>query len=227
MLNVINGETLFISDTHLGHNNILKHCKTRNVDMQKKKMINHDKWIKDNWNSVVKQEQPIIHCGDLSYKGRNDVISGLNGVKYLLKGNHDDLKELDYSNNGFEIIKTQIFIKEFQNDIVLLKKIKDYVQSTRFFNFILFEFDGLRFLVSHFPIVDTQGYDAKYSNQINGLKEIFEYCKCDYNLHGHTHENTMNDKRCINISFEKIGFKPITLNDIIKKIKLQEILNKK
>lgn len=214
----INKDTMFVSDTHLGHNNILKHCKSRVLNMKFKKIDNHDTWIKNNWNLVVKDDTMVVHCGDLSYKGKHDVISGLKGNKYLLKGNHDDLQNKYYDENNFKLIEQEILIKEFQNDINFLRKIKELKQF-KFFKFILFEFEGLRFLVSHFPMVDTMGYDEKYRNQIDGLKWIFDYCKCDYNIHGHTHENHMKHDKCLNISFEQTNFKPIKLEDIIKKIK--------
>lgn len=226
MLEKIDGNTFFISDTHLGHLNILKFTKSRSVEMKKKNMINQDDWIKYNWNQTCQNDNTIIHCGDLSYKGKSNVINNLNGKKFLLKGNHDDLSFKEYTENGFNLINNLVLIDKFKKDLVFLKQIKSY-SNLKSFNFILFEYDNLRFLVSHFPIIDTQGYDKKYESQINGLKWIFEYCQCDYNLHGHTHENNMNYDQCVNISFEQTNFKPITLNDIIKKIRIKEILKKK
>lgn len=89
----------------------------------------------------------------------------------------------------------------------------DYLESF-FYRYLFYEQN--RILFSHFPIVDTDGYDARYAEQIAGLKWIFDYCECDYNIHGHTHENLMKDSRCINVSIENIRFKPIKLEEIIK-----------
>lgn len=210
----IDKNTFVVSDTHLGHANILKHCKSRVLNMKFKKYIDHDKWIKDNWNFVVKNEDTLIHLGDLSFKGNVNVIKGLNGDKYLLKGNHEDLKDQDYLDNGFKEIKDYIQIEEYKNDQLFLNKVKE-LKKLRCFNFILIEVDGLRLLLSHFPIVDTDGYDIRYESQINGLKWIFDYCKCDYNLHGHTHENIMKNDKCINVSIENIRFKPMKLGEIL------------
>ena len=212
----INKETFIVSDTHLGHKNILNHCKSRVLNMKFKKYTDHEKWIRDNWNFMVKNENTLLHLGDLSFKGNVEVIKGLNGDKYLLKGNHEDLKEIDYLNNGFKSIDNHyIQIEEFKNDKVFLDKIKE-LKKLRVFNFVIADVEGFRILFSHFPIVDTDGYDARYAEQIAGLKWIFDYCECDYNIHGHTHENLMKDSRCINVSIENIRFKPIKLEEIIK-----------
>lgn len=37
-----------------------------------------------------------------------------------------------------------------------------------------------------------------------------------YNIHGHVHENTLDDKRYINVCMENINYKPKTLEELIK-----------
>jgi calcineurin-like phosphoesterase family protein len=53
----------YISDTHLGHENILRHSKRpfRNVEEM-------DKIIIENWNSVVGPNDDIYIIGDLIYQ---------------------------------------------------------------------------------------------------------------------------------------------------------------
>lgn len=51
---------------------------------------------------MVKNENTLLHLGDLSFKGNVEVIKGLNGDKYLLKGNHE-FKRIDYLNNGLKV----------------------------------------------------------------------------------------------------------------------------
>lgn len=41
----------------------------------------------------------------------------------------------------------------------------------------------------------------------------FNY-KVDYNIHGHVHENTLDDKRYINVSAEVIDYKPKTFEEL-------------
>lgn len=219
---IINGETTFVSDTHFGHTNILKHSPTRLLNLKTQTIETHNKWLESNWNKKAKKDTLLIHLGDFAMKDKTILNKlHLNGNIKLLKGNHDDLHNSDYISKGFELIDNSILINEFKNDIKFLKLIKEYKLSTKYFNFILFDYDSIRFLASHFPIVDTMGYDVKYSKQIEGLMKIFEYCKCNYNLHGHTHYNQMDDDRCLNISVENTNFSPITLDEIISKFNLK------
>lgn len=77
----------FTSDTHFGHNNILKYCERpwNNVYDMNQGLI-------ENWNSVVGPDDIVFHLGDFVFGGSemfNEVMQRLNGKKYLILGNHD------------------------------------------------------------------------------------------------------------------------------------------
>lgn len=78
-----------ISDTHFGHENIIRYCNRpfANAKEADEKMI-------ENWNSVVKHEDIVYHLGDV-YFGQNGVgaLPQLKGRKRLILGNHDDGKD--------------------------------------------------------------------------------------------------------------------------------------
>jgi calcineurin-like phosphoesterase family protein len=79
-----------ISDTHFGHENIIKYCNRPFED------INHmDEYMIERWNSVVKPGDKVYHLGDV-YMGSGERMAKnfprLNGKKRLVLGNHDDLK---------------------------------------------------------------------------------------------------------------------------------------
>lgn len=89
-------KTFLISDTHFGHENILKFDPPRPFSSIKE----HDQTIIDNWNKIVGTNDKVYHLGDIGfpnsgYTGR--VLSALNGTKVLIKGNHDALKLSVYS----------------------------------------------------------------------------------------------------------------------------------
>jgi calcineurin-like phosphoesterase family protein len=77
----------FSSDTHFGHENIIKYCDRpfKNVDHMNEVII-------DNWNSVVSPGDTVYHLGDVAL-GQIDkslaCVSRLNGYKILILGNHD------------------------------------------------------------------------------------------------------------------------------------------
>ena len=78
----------FTSDLHLGHKNIitLQYRPFESVEEMDRVLI-------DNFNSVVKKNDTVFILGDICYRLKldkaNEVISRLNGRKYLIKGNHD------------------------------------------------------------------------------------------------------------------------------------------
>lgn len=83
-------EIWLISDTHFGHENILKYENRpfKDIDEMDEKMV-------ENWNSVVKQGDKVYHLGDVwmgSGERAYKTLSRLNGKKRLVLGNHDDVK---------------------------------------------------------------------------------------------------------------------------------------
>lgn len=214
----ITGETLFISDTHLYHKKICQYEPVREKEYKKENYENHEDFLIDKWNGVVNSKSQIIHLGDL-YLNNNKFIhnlSRLNGYKLLLKGNHDNMTNVKYNNVGFNVLKNSVLIPKYKIDNKFMKMLKN-LSDIKLLNFILFEYEGKNILCSHFPIVGTEGYDHKYKRQMDALLKIFEYCNCEYNIHGHVHSRNIEDKRLINVSVENINYKPIKLKDLIKK----------
>lgn len=76
------------SDLHLNHGNIIKYCNRPFVDTQ----IMNEK-IKERWNELVDSEDIVIVLGDLGFfrnpQEVKDYIEQLNGIKFLILGNHD------------------------------------------------------------------------------------------------------------------------------------------
>lgn len=99
-------QVFIISDTHLGHNNIINYCFRPFKDAEEM-----DKTIINNWNNIVRPQDIVIHCGDfcLGKGGRNKVADSvkfyrkqLNGKIILILGNHDDKRCAYIGECGFE-----------------------------------------------------------------------------------------------------------------------------
>lgn len=84
----------FISDTHFGHENIIKYSKrpfkdTAEMDVH---MINL-------WNSRVQPEDTVYHLGDFALSGGKKCLPStfnrLNGNIVFIKGNHDKAEALE------------------------------------------------------------------------------------------------------------------------------------
>ena len=77
----------FTSDTHFGHENIIKFCNRpfANAQEMNETLIN-------NWNRVVGPDDTIFHLGDFAFGGSylwNNMLDRLNGHIHLVIGNHD------------------------------------------------------------------------------------------------------------------------------------------
>lgn len=99
-------QIFIISDTHFGHNNIIKYC---NRPYENAEQMNED--IIKRWNETVGPNDIVIHCGDfcLGKGGRNRVADSakfyrekLNGKIILILGNHDDKRCAYVGDCGFD-----------------------------------------------------------------------------------------------------------------------------
>lgn len=87
-----------ISDTHFGHENILKFRDSEGNLIRGAKFSSveeMDEAMVENWNSVVKPGDKVYHLGDVQFGKREEFIKlwrRLNGGKRLILGNHDDAK---------------------------------------------------------------------------------------------------------------------------------------
>ena len=77
----------FTSDSHFGHENILKFCHRpfKDVEEMNSELIR-------SWNEKVGPDDTIFHLGDFAFGGSdiwNNILKQLNGHKILIIGNHD------------------------------------------------------------------------------------------------------------------------------------------
>ncbi len=100
----------FTSDTHFGHNNIIKFCKR-----PWKKAEEMDEALIELWNSVVKHDDIVFHLGDFAFatNGRwKELIDRLNGHIHLILGNHDVVRwPGDKIMELFECVSHQMILK--------------------------------------------------------------------------------------------------------------------
>lgn len=99
----------FTSDTHFGHQNILKFC-----DRPWSTIEEHDEGLISNWNSIVGTDDIVFHLGDFAFahpKEWRNIISKLNGHIYLIVGNHDETRYPGHDVfEMFEGVSNQMYI---------------------------------------------------------------------------------------------------------------------
>lgn len=81
------GTIFVISDLHLNHSKILRHC---HRPYRTLRQMNSD--LVRRWNSVVGEHDTVYHLGDFSIRGGpGRWIRQLNGRKIFIRGNHDSV----------------------------------------------------------------------------------------------------------------------------------------
>lgn len=120
----------FIADTHFYHENVIKFSNRPfiNADEMNRKLIS-------NWNQVVAENDEVYILGDFLFRGKaeqaNEVLTSLNGKKYLIKGNHEHyLDSPDFDQNLFEWVK----------------------------DYYTFRYKKRKFILFHYPILEWEDY---------------------------------------------------------------------
>lgn len=91
------GRVFFIADTHFGEDNIRRYENRPFADMQEM-----DRELILSWNTNVGKKDTVYVLGDFgAVGGEKEILSQLNGTKYLVKGNHDIQSNEYYRNAGF------------------------------------------------------------------------------------------------------------------------------
>lgn len=116
-----------ISDTHFGHQNIIKYCGRPKY---------HEELMIANWRRRVKKHDTILHLGDLMMGGddffyhfKENIAPKLTGKKYIILGNHDKRK-YDYADLGFEVVKPfKIEYRQFEVTFDHYPKLFNYDDS--------------------------------------------------------------------------------------------------
>ena len=102
----------FIADTHFGHKNIIAYENRPFASVE-----DMDKALIENWNKAVQPEDTVFMLGDFSFYGKEQtaaICKSLNGIKYLVQGNHDRNTPAWYRDCGFtEVFPYPIVFQEF------------------------------------------------------------------------------------------------------------------
>lgn len=157
------GNVRFISDLHLGHENMAKKRGFSSADEMNEHIIKM-------WNKVVNKKDVTYILGDVTLESKKyyHLLNRLNGIKNVVLGNHDVRQDVPY-------------LLQYVNSVAGMIKYKN------------------KYILTHCPIHPSQ------------LESRF-----DKNIHGHVHENSLEDDRYINVSCEVVEYTPKLLTELIK-----------
>ena len=152
----------FISDLHLGHENMAIKRGFSCAD----EMNEH---IVKCWNSVISKKDIVFILGDVTMEKVRDYpfLSTMKGLKTVVLGNHDQPQHVT------ELLK---YVNKVGGMITYKKTA----------------------ILTHCPIHPSE----------------LEY-RFKYNIHGHVHENSLNDPRYKNVSAEVLNYTPIEFSMLI------------
>lgn len=157
--------TFFISDLHLGHENMAIKRRFSCADEMNEHIIKC-------WNSVISKRDLVYILGDVTMEKVRDypILLELKGEKTVVLGNHDEPQ------HARELLK---YVNKVAGMI-------DYKGNS---------------ILTHCPIHPSQ-LDYRYS----------------YNIHGHVHENSLDDPRYINVSCEVVDYTPVEYSVLINRL---------
>lgn len=121
ILDKINLDDIFFSaDSHFGHKLMVKKRGFNTAEDMDEELIK-------NWNSVVNPNSIIFFLGDFSWyepEKTSEILSRLNGVKYLVYGNHDWQLNKPICKNHFELMVERIELEvEDQDTLMNIKNV--------------------------------------------------------------------------------------------------------
>jgi len=222
-----------ISDTHFGHKNIIRFVNKDGIHIRRRQdgdggwrpfcdIHEHNQYLTEKWNSVVKPEDHVWHGGDF---GSFSAKRHLNGVINLIVGNHDE--DFQHYVNG-EVTEYIVDAdgKYVPDDDPRLRKMIIHwgfrkiqqrtpgfkkIRESRLWGEQEHHVAGLRFLQTHRPVNMLRGGDP--------LR------KFQFNVHGHTHGHTVlfagtPDELFYNISVEQLDdYTPVHIEEVAKELK--------
>ena len=178
----------FTSDSHFNHVNIMTYCRPEYKDTDEMNWA-----MVKIWNATVSPDDTVYHLGDFAFKTgqkkeeTRNLLSRLNGKIHLIKGNHDNLKQI--GDFPFESIEREAYL----------------------------ELQGVKFRLSHYPYVWGQTDMDRAERPECKTDEIVDPDteKLYPLINGHVHDKWAIQKSCLNVGWD-IFKRPISEDELLR-----------
>lgn len=183
----------FTSDTHFGHQAIIKHSNRPFADVEEM-----DEHMIQKWNEVVSPNDQVYHLGDVglgSDKRTLECVSRLKGHKHLIAGNHDSVHPSSRRYHGH--YRSWMDKGHFESITTFAKK----------------KIAGRDVLLSHFPYAGDHTETDRMSQYRLRNEGLFL-------LHGHVHEKWILQEAQYNVGVDVHEFMPISLDHVAQMVRL-------
>jgi len=197
-----NQNLFFTSDTHYGHSNICRATTnwpdSDNVTRDFNSLEDMNDTIVNNINETVGENDVLIHLGDWSFGGFDNIAEFRNRIVckniHLVLGNHDH--HIDRNKDNIQRLFTSV--NHYINLDIRRPSLVNKGQMDKF-----------KFVVMHFPIASWDGMNDKVIH-----------------LHGHVHlpnHLRIADGRAMDVGVDGNFLKPISLDEVVSIMKNQPI----
>lgn len=184
-------EVWFTSDTHFGHDAIIKYC-----DRPFQDVAHMNDALIDWWNDVVNPNDIVWHLGDVGMGPLNRFIgclNRLNGEKHLITGNHDEV----FPGHRDSYKRQRLWFRQFES-------VQTFARRT---------IKGRTVLLSHFPYREDTNMDGRFLQyRLPNLGHAL--------LHGHTHSTSQwvqaesYGNKCIHVGVDAWYYRPVHIDEI-------------
>lgn len=184
-------DTWFIGCTHFGHDAMYTFRRKNGEKVRPyANAAEGDAVMVENWNRVVKKGDKVYVLGDVAFRPQHlEIMNALNGSKILIKGNHDNLQMSTYAKYFKDIRATHQLANEILSHIPL------HPQS----------------LFRH----KTGGYWLNVHAHLHSEAVMEEDDGCPDDL---MRPYMSEDVRYFSVCVERIGYTPISLEEIRSKV---------
>lgn len=202
------------SDQHLSHPNIAKYA-NRPFD-NSVNTYHMDSTLVKNWNSVVREEHTVLCLGDMALGDMSlsiPMYSQMNGLKYLIPGNHDGNSSIMKKRYKKKLDKLAEWDHLYNEEFIVLPE-------TGVELVLVIDGKEHKGFASHYP-----PYNDLHHGLNNGFVDKFESLrpskpkKDEFVLHGHTHshdifENVNGFRNVFHMGVDAHDLTPVSSEDI-------------
>ncbi len=199
------------SDQHFFHVNaltLMSHRPWKTIEEMNEGLIN-------NHNTVVKPEDICIHLGDLVMGKKQDtvprIIPKLNGIHYLVVGNHDFLPSETRANK----------LQQMET-LYLSNGIKQIIYGCASLSMITNNPLHDKIKVCHFPILSIPDHPDQYEQRYKELHPILT--EGEYLLCGHTHNRShlLHDNVYhVGVDAAIHNYSPVLLDEVLERLQIK------
>lgn len=202
------------SDLHLSHTNIAKYA-GRPFD-NTSNTYHMDSTLIKNWNTVVGEDDAVLCLGDMALGDMSlsiPMYSHMNGLKYLIPGNHDGNSSVMRKRYKKKLDKLTEWEKLYDTEFIVLPETGVKLE-------LIVEGVSYHGVASHYPPFNDahHGLNNGFVDKFKNLRPVLPK-KDEFILHGHTHSHNIIDssglKNVFHMGVDAHDLRPVSAEKVV------------